>query len=67
MKYTVEVLVQGCAYAEIEVDSNEEAYKKAMKLNHKDFAIDYAALDYDSSPKYREIRDEDGNEIKEDD
>lgn len=64
MKYTVGVLVQGYAWAEIEADNNEEAFKKAMELNHNDFGIDYAALDYDSSHKYREIFDEDGNEIK---
>jgi hypothetical protein len=64
MKYTVGVLVQGYAYANIEADSKEEAYKKAMELNHNDFAINYVAIDYDSSPKYREIWDEDGNEIK---
>ena len=63
MKYTVQVLVQGFAYAEIEASSPEEAYEKAMELEHKDFKIDYAALDYDSSKKYREILDEDGNEI----
>ena len=42
MKYTVGVLVQGYAYAEIEANSNEEAYEKAMELEHKDFVIDYA-------------------------
>jgi hypothetical protein len=64
MKYTVGVLVQGYAWTEIEANSNEEALEKAMELKHEDFAIDYAALDYDSSQKYREIWDEDGNEIK---
>ena len=63
MKYKVGVLVQGYAYAEIEASSNEEAYEKAMELKHKEFSIDYMDLDYDSSPKYREIWDEDGNAI----
>lgn len=66
MIYTVGVLVQGYAIAEIEADSNKEAFEKAMELNHDDFEIDYATLNYDSSDKYKEIFDEDGNEIKED-
>lgn len=66
MKYTVGVLVQGYAIAEIEADNNEEAIKKAMELNHDDFEIDYATLDFDSSDKYKEIWDENGNEVKED-
>jgi hypothetical protein len=64
MKYIVQVLVQGFATVEIEANSNEEAIEKAMELNHDDFEIDYASIDYDASCKYREILDEDGNELE---
>ena len=63
MKYKVGVLLQGYAYAEIEANNNDEAYKKAMELNHEDFVINNDEVDYDSSQKYRVIWDEDGNEI----
>lgn len=64
MKYIVQVLVQGYATAEIEADNDEDAIDKTMKLEHEDFKIDIEELDYDSSYKYREVFDEDGNQIK---
>ena len=63
MKYTVGVLVQGYAYAEVEANNNEEALRKAMELEHENFKINIEELDYDSSPKYREVWDENGNEV----
>ena len=63
MKYTVWVLVQGYAYAEVEANNNEEALRKAMELEHENFKINIEELDYDSSPKYREVWDENGNEV----
>ena len=65
MKYTVQVLLQGYAFVEIEADNEEEAIEKAMELDDDDFEIDYATLDYDAFPKYREVLDEDGNVIME--
>lgn len=64
MKYIVQVLVQGYATAEIEADNDEDAIDKAMELEHEDFKIDIEELDYDSSYKYREVFDEDGNQIE---
>lgn len=64
MKYIVGVLVQGYATAEIEADSDKDAIDKAMELEHEDFKIDIEELDYDSSYKYREVFDKDGNQIK---
>lgn len=63
MKFYCQVLIQGVAEAEIEANSIEEAKEKMYELNHDDFRIDYAVLDYDDSPKYRELYDEEGNEI----
>ena len=64
MKYIVQVLVQGYATVEIEADNDEDAIDKAMELEHEDFKIDIEELDYDSSYKYREVFDEDGNQIE---
>lgn len=64
MKYIVGVLVQGYATAEIEADNDKDAIDKAMELEHEDFKIDIEELDYDSSYKYREVFDKDGNQIK---
>lgn len=64
MKFYCEVLIQGVATAEIEANSIEEAKEKMVQLNHDDFRIDYAALDYDDSLKYRELYDEDGNQVR---
>jgi len=64
MKYTVGVAVLGFAIAEIEAANDKEAIRKAKELNHDDFEIDYATLGFDSSDKYRQIWDEDFNEVE---
>lgn len=64
MKYIVGVLVQGYATAEIEADNDKDAIDKAMELEHEDFKIDIEELDYDSSYKYREVFNKDGNQIE---
>ena len=63
MEYEVRVLVQGYATVKFNADSDEEAKEKALSFEHGDFELDVENMDYDSSPKYRELHTIEGKEI----
>lgn len=63
MEYEVRVLVQGYATVKFNADNDEEAKEKALSFERDDFKLDIEDMDYDSSQKYRELFNANGEEI----